>query len=60
MMKDDPTLQAVRNARIRISEMVGHDPRKLIEHYRQLQERHRDRIVSPPKQEPATDGEDAA
>ncbi len=50
MMKDDPTIQAIRDARHRISESVGHDPRKLIEHYRQLQERHRERLVSQPKQ----------
>ena len=50
MMKDDPTIQAVRNARQRISERVGHDPRKLVEHYRQLQERHRERLVSRAKQ----------
>jgi len=36
MMKDDPTIEAVREARHRISEIVGHDPRKLVEHYRRL------------------------
>ncbi len=55
MMKDDPTIQAIRDARHRISESVGHDPRKLIEHYRQLQERHRERLVSQPKQTEAED-----
>jgi hypothetical protein len=45
-MKDDPTIAAVREARHKISESVGHDPRRLVEHYRQLQERHRDRLVS--------------
>jgi hypothetical protein len=58
MMKDDPTIQAVREARSRISRMVGHDPRKLVEHYRQLQERHRERLVQPPTQR--TEGESAA
>ncbi len=51
MTKDDPTIQAVRDARCRISAMVGHDPRKLIEHYRQLQNRHRERLVSQPTQQ---------
>jgi len=60
MMKDDPTIQAVREARGRISKLVGHDPRKLVEHYRQLQERHRERLVAPPTQRPETEGESAA
>ena len=51
MMKDDPSIKAVRDARHRISEMVGHDPWKLVEHYRQLQERHRGRLVSQPTRE---------
>ena len=38
-MKVDLAIQAVRDARHRISESVGHDPRKLVERYRRLQER---------------------
>jgi hypothetical protein len=34
MKKDDPTIKAVRDARHRISATVGHDLRKLVEHYR--------------------------
>lgn len=60
MMKDDPTIQAVRDARRRISAMVGHDPRKLVEYYRQLQERHHDRLAAQPHQPPETGGENAA
>jgi hypothetical protein len=60
MMKDDPTIQAVRDARHSISESVGHDPRKLVEHYRQLQERHRDRLVSQSEPPSPTTGEHAA
>ncbi len=60
MMKDDPTIQAVRDARHRISEAVGHDPRKLVEHYRQLQERHRERLVSQPKPRQEDEEESAA
>jgi hypothetical protein len=59
-MKDDPTINAVREARRRISAMVGHDPRKLVEHYRQLQQRHRERLVSQPTQRSPTEGENAA
>jgi hypothetical protein len=60
MMKDDPTIKAVRDARHRISELVGHDPRKLVEHYRHLQERHRDRLASQRPQRSETEGENAA
>ncbi len=60
MMNDDPTIKAVRDARHRISEMVGHDPRKLVEHYRQLQKRHRDRLVSQSTRQSETEGENAA
>lgn len=59
-MKDDPTIQAVRDARHRISELVDHDPRKLVEHYRHLQKRHQDRLVSRPQEKLETEGEDAA
>jgi len=45
-MKDDPAIQAVRAARHQISESVDHDPKKLVEYYRQRQEHHRDRLVS--------------
>jgi hypothetical protein len=45
-MKDDPTIAAIREARHLISESVCHDPRKLVEYYRQLQQRHRERLVS--------------
>ncbi len=60
MMKDDPTIQAVRKARHRISERVGHDPRKLVEHYRKLQERHCDRLLAPATPRSNTEGENAA
>jgi hypothetical protein len=60
MMNDDPAIKAVRDARHCISEKVGHDPRKLVEHYRRLQERHRERLVSQVPDRPATDTESAA
>ncbi len=40
MSEDDPTIQAIRDARHRISAMVGHDPYKLVEYLRQFQKRH--------------------
>lgn len=45
-MKEDPTIAAIREARRKISAAVGHDPQKLVEHYRALQKRHRERLVS--------------
>jgi hypothetical protein len=45
-MKDDPTIAAIREARHKISAAVGHDPRRLVEHYRALQKRHQDRLMS--------------
>jgi len=50
-MKDDPTIAAIREARHKISVAVNHDPRKLVAHYRELQERHRERLVSRPTPE---------
>jgi hypothetical protein len=47
-MKDDPTITAIREARHKISAAVNHDPRNLVAHYRELQERHRERLVSRP------------
>ncbi len=45
-MKDDPAVGRVREARRRISAAVGHDPKRLVERYMRLQERHRDRLVT--------------
>jgi hypothetical protein len=45
-MKDDPTITAIREARHKISASVNHDPRKLVAHYLELQERHQERLVS--------------
>jgi len=34
---DDPAIKEIRDVRHRISESVGHDPHKLIEHYIEMQ-----------------------
>lgn len=60
MMKDDPAIEAVREARHHISEMFGHEPRKLIEYYGQFQGRHRERLISQPTPQPKAEDEDAA
>ena len=60
MKKEDPTIDAVRDARHRISESVAHDPRKLVDYYRRLQERHRERLITQPRIDTETSGEEAA
>ena len=45
-MTPEPTIDAIREVRHRISMSVGHDARKLVEHYRKLQQRHSERLVS--------------
>ncbi len=59
-MKDDPTIEAIRAARDRISKMVGHDPRKLVEYYRRLQARHSERLLPKPATGPEPNTESAA
>ena len=59
-MKDDPTIAAIREARHKISTSVNHDPRKLVAHYRELQERHRERLVSRPTPVAERQGENVA
>lgn len=59
-MTADPAIDAIRKVRHQISASVGHDPRKLVEHYRKLQERHRDRVVSRNVEEPKSKNESAA
>ena len=44
-MKDDPVIARIRAVRHDISARFGHDPRKLVEHYRKEQERHARRLI---------------
>ena len=46
-MDDDPVIARIRKVRHCISEKCGHDPKKLVEYYMKLQERHKDRLVRP-------------
>ena len=59
-MKPDPTIESICEVRRQISASVGHDPRKLVEHYQQLQDRHRDRIVSRNVEDSKPKSEDVA
>lgn len=53
-MNSDPTIARIREARHRISEQCGHDPKRLIEYYMKLQEeKYADRLVRPTKSVPA-------
>ncbi len=45
---DDPVIDEVREARRRISARFGHDAARLVAHYIELQDRHRERLVSRP------------
>ena len=44
-MEPDSPLVRVRKARCQISEECGNDPKRLVEYFMKLQERHRDRLV---------------
>jgi len=45
-MKPDPTIARIRQARHRISEKCGHDPKRLVEYYTKLQnDKYADRLV---------------
>lgn len=44
-MKDDALITRIRETRHGISERYGHDPRKIIEHYRELQKKYEGRLV---------------
>ena len=55
-MPPDPSIAYVREARHRISEKCGHDPKKLIEYYVALQEeQYGDRLVKPSKPKPESE-----
>jgi hypothetical protein len=46
----DPTIERIREARHRISEKCGHDPKRLVEYYMKLQEEeYADRLARSPK-----------
>ncbi|MBD2778884.1 hypothetical protein [Iningainema tapete] len=40
MLKDDPAIKRIREARHRISEEYGHDPQKLVNYYIELQKQY--------------------
>jgi hypothetical protein len=44
-MQDDPAIARIREVRHRISKQFDHDPKRLVEYYMQLQERHQERLL---------------
>ena len=43
-VKDDPTIARIRETRHRISEECGHDPRKVVDYYIELQKKYKHRL----------------
>ncbi|MBI3946930.1 MAG: hypothetical protein HY321_13485 [Armatimonadetes bacterium] len=56
-LEDDPTIGRIREARHRISARFGHDAHRLVEYYRQLEEREGRR--PPLEKKPAPEGKGA-
>jgi hypothetical protein len=56
-MKEDATINRIREARHRISEACDHDPRKLVNYLIEAQKRHQERLVQrmPDEKESADD-----
>ncbi len=46
-MQEDQAIDEIREVRRQISEEFDHDPRKLIAYYKQLQLRHKERLLRP-------------
>ncbi len=46
-MQGDQAIAEIREVRRQISEECGHDPRRLITYYKELQLRHKERLLRP-------------
>lgn len=46
--KTEGPIDQIRRVRHEISEKFDHDPRKLVEHYMELQKRHEERLITSP------------
>jgi hypothetical protein len=46
-MKPDPAIDEIRAVRHRISEEFGHDTQALLDHYRELEKLHPERLLRP-------------
>ena len=50
--KTNDPIERIRRVRHEISARFDHDPRKLVEHYMELQKRHADRLIDSPAPAP--------
>ena len=46
-MKPDPAIEEIHTVRHRISEEFGHDTQALLNHYRELEKLHPERVLRP-------------
>lgn len=51
-VKDDPAIEQIRDVRHRISAEFGHDTKRLIDHYRELEKKYADRLIMEPIRKP--------
>ncbi len=54
-MQEDQVIARIREARHQISEECGHDARRLVDYYKELQKRHKDRIWREDERKESTD-----
>ena len=47
-MKKDQAIEEIRSIRHEISEKFGHDTKALLDHYKELEKKYADRILSTP------------
>jgi hypothetical protein len=53
--RSDPVIDEIREVRKRISAQVDYDPVRLVAFYMNLQERHKDRLLTTPRSTDPTD-----
>jgi hypothetical protein len=56
-MQEDQAINDICEVRRRISEECDHDPRKLITYYKQLQLRHKERLLPPEEDKEEVDND---
>lgn len=56
--KKDVALEEIRAVRHKISKQFGHDTRALLDHYRELEEKYRDRLLPPTPFRPVVEKEE--
>ena len=54
-MKPDPAIEEIRAVRHRISAEHGHDTRRLVKHYQEMEKRYADRMLREPAPVPSDD-----